>query len=72
MAQKKNEAPENQEGERGVNKYVGYALGILAIAIMLNVAASLLREVWWILTIVGLIALAAVIYIRVRKNNRRY
>ena len=71
MAQKKNETTENQE-ERGMSKYVGYALGILAIAIILNVAASLIKEVWWILAIIGLIVLAIVIYIRIRKNNRPY
>jgi uncharacterized membrane protein len=59
--------------EKGVdpclNKVVSYALAFCAAAFLLNWGARLLREVWPVLVIAGLVVLTIVIYIRLRKYN---
>jgi hypothetical protein len=53
-------------------KIWGAVFGFFAGALLLYFGATLLAKVWWVLLIVAIIALAIVIYIRIKKGKPKY
>jgi energy-converting hydrogenase Eha subunit B len=53
-------------------KMWGAILGFFAAALMCYIGAKLLADVWWVLLIIAVIALGAIIYIRVKKGKPKY
>ena len=53
-------------------KLWGAIFGFFGAALLLYIGARILLQVWWVLLIAALIALAVMIYIRVKKGKPKY
>jgi len=49
-----------------------WVIGFFVIALLLYLGARLLRQVWWVLLIGAVIALAVIVYIRFRNGKPKY
>jgi len=53
-------------------KLWGAIFGFFGAALLLYIGARYLMKVWWFLLIIALIALAVIIYIRIKKGKPKY
>jgi len=53
-------------------KLWGAIFGFFGAALLLYIGAHYLMKVWWFLLIIAVIALAVIIYIRIRKGKPKY
>ncbi|MDR0531386.1 MAG: hypothetical protein LBG83_04900 [Oscillospiraceae bacterium] len=53
-------------------KLWGAIFGFFGAALLLYIGARFLLQIWWVLLIAALVALGAIIYLRIKKGKPKY